>query len=62
MVIDFFFFFQESLKKICHTVSEDKKHVRFVTWDAKEVSILSGALSYDRYGLTKFLDGSVLLL
>ncbi|XP_068688733.1 obg-like ATPase 1 [Montipora foliosa] len=31
----------ESLKKICHTVSEDKKHVRFVTWDAKEIEVLN---------------------
>ena len=31
-------FWQESLKKIYHWVSEEKKHVRFGTWDAKEVS------------------------
>ena len=39
-----FFYFviscQESLKKICHWVSEEKKHVRFGNWDAKEVSVL----------------------
>ena len=32
--------FQESLKKIYHWVSEEKKHVRFGTWDTKEVSKL----------------------
>lgn len=28
------------MKKIYHWVSEEKKHVRFGTWDAKEVSLL----------------------
>ncbi|CAH3019812.1 unnamed protein product [Porites evermanni] len=31
----------ESLKKIYHSVSEDKKHVRFGTWDAKEIEVLN---------------------
>jgi len=31
----------ESLKKICHWVSEEKKHVRFGTWDAKEIEVLN---------------------
>ena len=35
-----FFVFQESLKKIYHWVSEEKKQVRFGTWEAKEVSLL----------------------
>lgn len=29
---------QESLKKIYQWVSEEKKHIRFRTWEAKEVS------------------------
>ena len=35
-----FFVLQESLKKIYHWVSEEKKQVRFGTWEAKEVSLL----------------------
>ncbi|KAM7438899.1 Obg-like ATPase [Porites harrisoni] len=31
----------ESLKKIYHSVSEDKKHVRFETWDTKEIEVLN---------------------
>ncbi|XP_074628951.1 obg-like ATPase 1 [Acropora palmata] len=31
----------ESLKKICHWVSEEKKHVRFGNWDAKEIEVLN---------------------
>lgn len=31
----------ESLKKICNWVSEEKKHVRFGNWDAKEIEVLN---------------------
>lgn len=31
----------ESLKKICNWVSEEKKHVRFGHWDAKEIEVLN---------------------
>ncbi|XP_078345653.1 obg-like ATPase 1 [Oculina patagonica] len=31
----------ESLKKICHWVAEEKKHVRFGTWEAKEIEVLN---------------------